>query len=558
MTELLSPFGLSVTLPPGTPWSSLDPQQLADWVREHRVVRIRGVTPLPPDQFAHAVRVLGPLQPFRFGAVHELKVDPEPDNYLYTEREVPLHWDGAFLGVIPRWLVFQCVAAPPPGAGGETTFSDTTRVLARASAEQRERWARARFRYTTAKVAHYGGSFSSPVICAHPTLGFTVIRFAEPVFDLNPVNVEQIAGDDCSDLAPALYAPTALLALAWADGDLVLADNHTLLHGRRPFDIAAPRHIFRVNVLDPVRPWWAPIRDSWRIRRPEYMRAEIPILGIPALLSASSISELWRLPAIEGTALFFLLFQLGDLVNCLLDREVDLHRKTHLAEAVTALGSTNVRIQIAISAALAMVLGLHLALTLDRLWLVGAAVIGVVLAASYTAPPLRLKSRGLWQLVAYVGLLFLGPMAIIAGIFAPLPSVPLLLVALTFGLQQTGILLINSAEDLDEDEREGIRTAAVTLGAAGTVRAALGLVVSGGLGLAVVLSTWMGPLGFLTLAAMASTTRWLATLVRSTQGVTETIAREQIRRQGKHVPGFIERGAWVALGVIALGFWIRG
>ena len=39
---------------------------------------------------------------------------------------------------------------------------------------------------------------------------------------------------------------------------------------------------------------------------------------------------------------------------------------------------------------------------------------------------------------------------------------------------------MNNAEDLDEDEREGIRTAAVALGAAGSVRAARALALLGG------------------------------------------------------------------------------
>ena len=36
-----------------------------------------------------------------------------------------------------------------------------------------------------------------------------------------------------AELREALYHPSAQLALPWHDGDVVIADNHALLHGRR-------------------------------------------------------------------------------------------------------------------------------------------------------------------------------------------------------------------------------------------------------------------------------------------------------------------------------------
>jgi hypothetical protein len=123
---------------------------------------------------------------------------------------------------------------------------------------------------------------------------------------------------------------------------------------------------------------------------------------------------------------------------------------------------------------------------------------------------------------------------------------------------QTGVLLVNTAEDLDEDEREGIRTVAVALGAAGTMR--LGRALSGLGGVALVLSlaaamrpSWMmtalAPLG----AVVVYNERWLGPLSRATRAVAEAPAREAIRKQGKHVPRHVEAGAWAALaGAVAV------
>ena len=458
---------------------------------------------------------------------------------------------------MPHWLVFQCVSAPSDGRGGETVFVDTVRVLARATPEQRRGWSQARFRYTTEKKAHYGGTFVSEVVTRHPTLDVDVLRYAEPVVDLNPVSVESLdvaraEGERVmSELQAALAAPDVTLALAWREGDYVIADNHALLHGRRAFVYGEPRHLRRVNVLDPDPRLRAFLRAAWRVRRPEFFRAELPILLIPALLVADGPRSLWSLAFAEAAILFFLLFNVGDMVNCWLDREVDLHRKTHLAEAVTLLGRGSLLIQILVSAIVAALLAVHLGLTLGRPWMVPAGFVGSILGASYTARPLRLKSRGVIQLAAYIGLLFVGPMAMVAGVFAARPSATLLAAALGFGVMQTGVLLVNTAEDLDEDEREGIRTVAVVLRARGTIRLARGLVVGGAMTFVAVLAA-SGPLlvalGLVPLVAVAGwNERWLARLDREMEARDEAGRRSAIRAQGKHVPRRIELGAWLAL-----------
>jgi alpha-ketoglutarate-dependent taurine dioxygenase/4-hydroxybenzoate polyprenyltransferase len=552
----LSPFGLRAEFSQGTRLSDLDFDELRKWVDTHRVVQLRGVVPVEAHELAALSRRLGPLQPWPFGAVHELKQAARTENYLYTSHDVPLHWDGAFADRVPHWLVFHCVQAPPQGGGGETVFVDTGTVLARAAPELREAWRRARVRYRTEKKAHYGGTFVSPVVARHPTLGGEIIRYAEPVEDLNPVSVKPLDLADpeaeqlMGSLSQALAAKEAVLAVPWLPGDYVFADNHALLHGRRAFTDGAPRHLRRVNVLDEDRRWWVKLRAAWRVRRPEFFRAELPILLIPALLSVLTAKALVSWPFLEGVALFFLMFNAGDMINCLLDMKVDLHRKTHLAEAVALLGRRSVVIQIIVSVGLALFLAAHLALTLARPWLIPAGVLGVILAHGYTAPPLRLKSRGLLQLGSYVALLFCGPMILVSGLFQPWPPWDVILGSLGFGIMQSGILLVNNAEDLDEDEREGIRTASIVLGPRRAMAVAAGMVVAGALLFAGVCA-WRLPLyGSLALlpllGVMTWNTVWLRALWRRMGPLAEPARRSAIRDQGKYVPRRIEAGAWAA------------
>jgi alpha-ketoglutarate-dependent taurine dioxygenase len=228
--------------------------ELKRLVAEHRVVILRGFAPLVGDNFPEFCRRLGELQEWDFGVVNNLRVDPQAENYLYTNRAVPFHWDGAFAGRIPHYIIFHCDAAPEQG-GGETLFCDTTRLLRAAPAKLASKWRQIEITYTTEKVVHYGGTFTSQLITKDPENGNEILRFAEPVFDLNPVQLKIEGLSDfpeaefLADLHQRLRDEASCYAHAWRGGDVVIADNYVLLHGRREFSQSGERQIRRVNVF---------------------------------------------------------------------------------------------------------------------------------------------------------------------------------------------------------------------------------------------------------------------------------------------------------------------
>ncbi|HYW71706.1 MAG TPA: TauD/TfdA family dioxygenase [Pyrinomonadaceae bacterium] len=250
-----APFGVTLTsVESGRDLRSLGADYLKALVEENRVAILRGFAPLRGDDFPDFCRDLGELQEWDFGVVNNLRVDARAENYLYTNRAVPFHWDGAFAGRIPHYIIFHCDAAPADGSG-QTLLTDTVRLLAAVSAGTLQTWRQVDITYTTEKVVHYGGSFNSPLITRHPVSGREVLRFAEPVFDLNPVRLE-IHGlanlseaDFLTDLGERLRDPASCYEHQWRAGDVVIADNYVLLHGRREFAEANQRHIRRVNVF---------------------------------------------------------------------------------------------------------------------------------------------------------------------------------------------------------------------------------------------------------------------------------------------------------------------
>ncbi|MEQ1922962.1 MAG: TauD/TfdA family dioxygenase [Pyrinomonadaceae bacterium] len=250
----LDPFG-AIVRPPDR-GESIDGavDAILDLISKYRLVVFRGFALLDGEAFPEFCQGFGEAQEWDFGVINTLRCSPDAKNYLYTNREVPFHWDGAFVGQIPSFIIFHCDAAPDPASGGETLFSDTTLMLGCAPSEMRERWRAITITYTTEKIVHYGGTFTSPLI-GRDASECEVIRYAEPVADLNPVGL-QIDGIDASEYAPFLQDMHTRLndkavcyVHQWQDGDLVIADNHTLLHGRRAFNADTRRLIRRVNIL---------------------------------------------------------------------------------------------------------------------------------------------------------------------------------------------------------------------------------------------------------------------------------------------------------------------
>jgi len=218
---------------------------------------------------------------------------------------------------------------------------------------------------------------------------------------------------------------------------------------------------------------------SLRIRRVEYRIAELPIFLIPVLMTVQETSVFRTAVFWEAGCVFFFLFAFSDLLNCLADRHLDAIYKPHLTEAVLGIGIRGVIAQAVFSAIAATGLTMHLAWHLDRWLLVPGVVLGLFLAFAYSVEPLRLKSRGIWQLGFYWFGLFTGPMLFVTLIFDPSPPFPVWVVSVAFGLLQSGVILVNTAEDYSEDSQLSVNTIIVALGLKRGIQLAAWLTVAG-------------------------------------------------------------------------------
>jgi chlorophyll synthase len=99
-------------------------------------------------------------------------------------------------------------------------------------------------------------------------------------------------------------------------------------------------------------------------------------------------------------------------------------------------------------------------------WGFAATVVALALAWAYSAPPLRLKLNGWWGNLAcglsYESLPWITAAAVISG---GAPALPVIAMALLYGLGAHGIMTLNDFKSIEGDTRTGVRSLPVQLGA---------------------------------------------------------------------------------------------
>jgi chlorophyll/bacteriochlorophyll a synthase len=100
-------------------------------------------------------------------------------------------------------------------------------------------------------------------------------------------------------------------------------------------------------------------------------------------------------------------------------------------------------------------------------WVFGAAIVGVVLAWAYSAPPLRLKQNGWWGNAAcgvcYEGLAWVTGASLMIG--GALPDVRILVLAALYSAGAHGIMTLNDFKSIEGDRKMGVGSLPVRLGA---------------------------------------------------------------------------------------------
>ncbi|MFG2177933.1 TauD/TfdA dioxygenase family protein [Streptomyces abikoensis] len=240
----LAPFG--VLLRPGSlghDLRELPVDTLRRLVRRHRLLVLRGFAGCVGDgELAEWASAWG-------RACEVLDTD--------EKGRVPLHWDGLFAPRVPEFQILDCVSASEGGQAGRTLYCDTVRLLADADAMV----GAGSWQGVTVTYRVPGGQRAAcPLVVPHPRDGAPTLRFHEPPHEDDPDLLDrpshQFDGIDApavpallDGLRAALHDPRYLYAHAWRTGDVVVADNHALLHGREAPADGTHRRLRQVRVL---------------------------------------------------------------------------------------------------------------------------------------------------------------------------------------------------------------------------------------------------------------------------------------------------------------------
>ena len=227
--------------------------------REHLVV-LRGFKKLNDDkEFLSFAESFGEVSVWPFGKILNLVQQEKPEDHIFDNSYIPMHWDGMYREEVPEMQVFYCKQAPNHTEGGRTIFTNTKKILEDLNIVTKKRWEKIRFSYQR-KMEFYDSKTSAPLICKHQEKDFSVLRFCEPPkksdtqFKNHPgFEIHGGNENDLNYLRELLYDGKYLLSHQWMTGDLVLADNFTLLHGREEFRSGSARHLQRVQILGQER-----------------------------------------------------------------------------------------------------------------------------------------------------------------------------------------------------------------------------------------------------------------------------------------------------------------
>lgn len=151
------------------------------------------------------------------------------------------------------------MTAPKPGEGGCTTFCDGRKLLQAMDAETVEKWRSTSLTYFTPRSYFGGKKKTYPLVMDHPSTHDPILRYHPPWdSEIQKVSVESDQLDEeqlrllIESFEKLVFDPRWFMEFQWEDGDLLIADNHYLLHARSPILQDSPnRHLMRIQVIDP-------------------------------------------------------------------------------------------------------------------------------------------------------------------------------------------------------------------------------------------------------------------------------------------------------------------
>ena len=254
----------------------LDVFQLnSDWMKMllqkfGAVVLRQSQSSLEKDTYLQFCEQFGPPVVWKFGPLLKIKPTHEPESGHESREKLPLHFDlsyppeylrktGLYEDYVPQHFMLYCVQAPSESSGGKTQLINGRLLLESIGEKDFFKWKAMSISSVTPKSFFGGRPFAYPMIMSHPKTNENILRFNErsntvsqPInsqcsIDGNPMD-STIFDQFNHDMEKMMRDPNWYIEHTWNNDDLVIIENHLLLHGRTPMIDEADRELWRVQV----------------------------------------------------------------------------------------------------------------------------------------------------------------------------------------------------------------------------------------------------------------------------------------------------------------------
>ncbi len=203
-------------------------------------------SPTAPGSLLDIAGRFGRVSPTSFGTLFDVRSVPDPEDLAYTSVGLSAHLDQPYRRPTPGLQFLHTLVNEAPG--GESTVVDGLAAIEALRRHDPSWFATLcdlpiEFRYdigTDVVVA------TAPVIELHPDGTLRQFRFS-PRLDFAPYAEPTVLDAYYAArrwIAEWLNDPAHQIEFKMAPGDVLVVDNHRVLHGRRPFDAAGGhRHL---------------------------------------------------------------------------------------------------------------------------------------------------------------------------------------------------------------------------------------------------------------------------------------------------------------------------
>ncbi|CAF0764122.1 unnamed protein product [Didymodactylos carnosus] len=264
-------FGLSIDLSKKIDVFQLDVAWMKMLLEKFGLVVLRRCqNSLDKDNYSQFCEQFSPPVMWKFGSLLSIKPELTPDSSHSSRDSMPLHFDlsfppeylfktGSYNDYVPQYFMLYSVKAPPEHGNGKTTFVNGRLLLESLREKDILHWKTIDTSSSMA-LSYYGGkTYIYPMIMSHPKTNENIFRYLEisnnviqPVESKCLINSVEMDTETFqkfnSIMKKKMRDPKWYMEHTWNDDDLVIVENHLLLHGRTAITEETERELWRIQV----------------------------------------------------------------------------------------------------------------------------------------------------------------------------------------------------------------------------------------------------------------------------------------------------------------------